>query len=71
MTDNQKKYIQYLDSECKRKGLATRSTDEDLLGADWEEYYKNYTIDYATEVIVKLKKALGLSVNMVLGGKKK
>ena len=71
MTDNQKKYIEYLDSECNRRGLKIRSTDEDLLGADWKECYKNVTLDYAGEVIVKMKQALGLPIVMEMKGRKR
>lgn len=71
MTDSQKRYIEYLDSECKRKGIAMRSTDEDLLGADWKEYYKNFTMTYTSEVIHKMKLALGLPIVMEMKGRKK
>ena len=57
MTPNQKKYIEYLDSECARKNLTIRSTDEDLLGAGWQDYYKNFTPEYTGDVITKMKMA--------------
>lgn len=71
MTDNQKKYIEYLDSSCARKGLKIRSTDEDLLGADWKEYYKNFTLEYTGEVITKMKVALGLPIVLPMKGRPK
>ena len=71
MTESQKKYIQYLDSECKRRGLAIRSTDEDLLGKGWEETYKNFTLTYTGEVINKMKMALGLPIVMEMKGRKR
>ena len=71
MTDNQKKYIEYLDNECQRRGLKIRATDDELLGDDWKEYYKNVTLDYAGEVIVKLKQALGLPIVMKMKGRKR
>ena len=71
MTDSQKKYIQYLDSECVRKNLTIRASDDDLLGKDWEEGYKNFTLDYAGEVINQLKTALGLSIVMTMKGRKR
>lgn len=71
MTDNQKKYIEYLDNECARRGLSMRSTDEDMLGADWKEYYKNFTLKYTGEVINKMKLALGIPIVMEMKGRKR
>lgn len=71
MTESQKKYIEYLDSECKRKGLAMRSTDEELFGADWKEYYKNFTPDFTSEMITKMKMALGFPIVMEMKGRKR
>ena len=71
MTENQMKYIKYLDSECKRKGIAIRSTDEDLLGQEWEVGYKNITPTYTEQVIITLKQALGISVVMKMKARKK
>jgi len=71
MTESQKKYIEYLDSECKRKGIPMKSTDEDMLGADWKEYYKNFTPQYTGEVINKMKMALGIPIVMEMKGRKR
>ena len=71
MTENQMKYIKYLDSECERKGIAIRSTDEDLLGQEWDEGYKNITPTYTNEVIIKMKQALGISVVMEMKARKR
>lgn len=60
MTDKQRTYIRYLDSKCQIRGLKIKSTDNDLLGADWEKYYKNFTPDFTSEVIDKLHEALGM-----------
>lgn len=71
MTESQMKYIKYLDSECTRKNLAIRSTDEDLLGKGWEEIYKNFTPTYTGEVINKLKIALGIPIVMEMKARKR
>ena len=71
MTESQKKYIEYLDSECKRRGISMRSTDEDLLGEGWQECYKNVTLKYTGEVINKMKVALGLPIVMEMKGRKR
>lgn len=60
MTEKQKRYIKWLDYQCMRKRLPIRAIDEDMLGKDWEEVYKNITIDYAGEIIAKLHNALGI-----------
>ena len=71
MTLSQKKYIEYLDSCCARKGLKIRSTDEDMLGADWKDYYKNFTPDYTGDVITKMKVALGIPIVLPMKGRPK
>jgi len=71
MTESQKKYIEYLDSECKRKNLTMRSTDEDLLGEGWQECYKNVTLEYTSEVITKMKIALGIPIITFMRGRPK
>lgn len=71
MTDKQKDYIISLDNRCKSKGIPTRSTNEDLLGADWLDHYKNFTPEYTGEVIDKLRFALGLPVSDMSARRKK
>ena len=71
MTLSQKKYIEYLDSCCARKGLTMRSTDEDLLGAGWQDCYKNVTPEYTGEVITKMKVALGIPIVLPMKGRPK
>lgn len=71
MTESQKKYIEYLDSECKRRGIQMRSSDEDLLGEGWQECYKNVTLKYTGEVINKMKVALGLPIVLTMKGRPK
>jgi len=71
MTEKQKKYIKYLDNLCKQRKLSIRATDEDMLDYDWEEFYKNITPDYASEVINRLKSALGMEIKELKGGNKR
>lgn len=70
MTDKQRNLVLYLDTLCKEKGLKIRANNEDLLGNDWFKYYKNYTPEYTSEVVDKLKMALGMPVTKK-GRKKK
>lgn len=62
MTDKQRNLIIYLDCLCKERGLKIRASDEDLLGNGWFEHYKNYTPEYTSEVVDKLKTALGMPI---------
>lgn len=62
MTDRQRNLIIYLDNLCKEKGLQLRASNYDLLGKDWFKQYKNFTPEYTTEVIDKLKLALGMPI---------
>ena len=72
MTEKQRNLILYLDTLCVERGLNIRAKDEDLLGADWFKTYKNYTPDYTSEVINKMKMALGMPITdkKKRGGKK-
>ena len=71
MTESQMKYIKYLDHNCMTRGLKVRADNDDLLGKDWDKTYKNVTLEYANEVISKMKTALGLPTEIRLGGRKK
>ena len=62
MTDKQRSLIIYLDNLCKEKGLKVRASDDDLLGKDWFKSYRNFTPDYTSEVINKMKMALGMPI---------
>lgn len=62
MTDKQRSLIIYLDNLCKEKGLKIRASDDDLLGKDWFKSYRNFTPDYTSEVINKMKMALGMPI---------
>lgn len=62
MTDKQRSLIIYLDNLCKEKGLKVRASDDDLLGKDWFKAYRNFTPDYTSEVINKMKMALGMPI---------
>ena len=62
MTDKQRSLIIYLDNLCKEKGLKARASDDDLLGKDWFKSYRNFTPDYTSEVINKMKMALGMPI---------
>lgn len=63
MTEKQRNLILYLDTLCVERGLKIRAKDEDLLGKDWFKTYKNYTPEYTSEVINKLKVALGMPIS--------
>ena len=69
MTDRQRNLIIYLDHLCAEKGLKIRANNEDLLGKEWFKFYKNFTPDYTSEVIDKMKEALGMPTHRK--GKKK
>ena len=71
MTDKQKEYIISLDDRCKRQGLSVRATNDDMLGADWLNHYKNFTPEYTGEVIDKLRFALNLPVTPKMKARKK
>lgn len=62
MTDKQRSLIIYLDNLCKEKGLKIRAYNEDMLGKDWFKSYKNFTPEYTSEVINKMKSALGMPI---------
>ena len=62
MTDKQRNLIIYLDNLCKERGIKLRASDEELLGYDWFKNYKNYTPEYTSEVVDKLKTALGMPI---------
>lgn len=62
MTDKQRNLIIYLNARCKENNLSIRAENEDLLGADWFKTYKNITPDYTSEVINKMKTALGMPI---------
>lgn len=62
MTDKQRNLIIYLDNLCKEKGLNIRASNEDLLGKDWFKTYRNFTPDYTSEVVDKMKTALGMPI---------
>lgn len=62
MTDKQRNLIIYLDTLCLERGLKIRANNDDLLGKDWFKHYKNYTPDYTSEVVDKLKTALGMPI---------
>ena len=62
MTDKQRNLVLYLDSLCKEKGLKIRASDEELLGKDWFKTYRNYTPEYTSEVVDKMKMALGMPI---------
>lgn len=62
MTDKQRSLIIYLDNLCKEKGLKVRASDDDLFGKDWFKSYRNFTPDYTSEVINKMKMALGMPI---------
>ena len=63
MTDKQRNLIIYLDNLCQERGLKMRASDDDLLGKDWFKSYKNFTPDYTSEVVDKMKMALGMPIN--------
>lgn len=67
MTEKQRNFILYLDKKCQEKNINIRSNDDDLLGSDWVKYYKNFTPDYTSDVIDRMKKALGMPITK--GGK--
>jgi len=71
MTDKQRNFILYLDTLCVERGLKIRAKDDDLLGKDWFKYYQNYTPEYTTEVIDKLKTALGMPITKGKARKRK
>lgn len=62
MTEKQRNFIKYLDYQCVISGVKRSSHDEDMLGEDWELYFKNFTPSYTDEVINKLKEALGMPI---------
>ena len=62
MTDKQRSFIVYLNSLCEEKHLSIRATDDELLGDDWFQNYKNFTPEYTSEVIDKMKTALGMPI---------
>ena len=62
MTDKQRNLLIYLDNLCKERGLKIRASDEDLLGKDWFKTYRNFTPEYTSEVVDKLKTALGMPI---------
>lgn len=62
MTDKQRNLVLYLDSLCKERGLKIRASDEELLGKDWFKSYRNFTPDYTSEVVDKMKVALGMPI---------
>ena len=62
MTDKQRNLILYLDTLCKERGLKIRASDDELLGKDWFKQYKNFTPEYTSEVVDKLKMALGMPI---------
>ena len=62
MTDKQRNLIIYLDALCKERSLKIRASDEDLLGKNWFQHYRNYTPEYTSEVVDKLKMALGMPI---------
>ena len=70
MTDKQRNFILLLDHKCRERNLNLRADDEELLGKDWVKYYKNITSDYATEVIDKMKMALGMEITKKKRGDK-
>ena len=63
MTDRQRNLIIYLDNLCKERNLPIRASDDDLLGKDWFKFYKNFTSQYTSEVVDKMKVALGMPIN--------
>lgn len=63
MTEKQRNFIIYLNSLCQEKGVDIRADDSELLGVNWWKDYKNFTPDYTSEVINKLKAALGMPIN--------
>lgn len=63
MTDKQRNLIIYLDNLCKEKGLPIRASNEELLGKDWFKHYRNFTPDYTSEVVDKMKTALGMPLS--------
>lgn len=71
MTEKQRNLVLFLDIKCKEQGIKTRASDEELLGADWFAHWKNFTPQYAGEVINKLKTALGMPITTKKERKKK
>jgi len=63
MTEKQRNLILYLDVLCAEQGLTTRASDDELLGKDWLKTYRNFTPEYTSEVIDKLKVALGMPIS--------
>lgn len=63
MTEKQRNLILYLDTLCVERGLTIRAKDDELLGKDWFKQYKNFTPEYTTEVIDKMKLALGMPIS--------
>lgn len=70
MTDKQRSFIIFLNAMCAEKKLTIRAEDDDLLGKDWFVNYKNYTPEYTSEVIDKMKMALGMPITKKEGKKK-
>ena len=62
MTDRQRNLIIYLDNLCRERGVNMRADDDELLGKGWFKEYKNFTPDYTSEVINKMKTALGMPI---------
>ena len=62
MTPKQRNLIMFLDNKCKQQGINLNSNQEDMLGEGWVLSYANITPDYASEVINKMKSALGMSI---------
>ncbi len=71
MTEKQRNLILYLDTLCVEKGLKIRASDDELLGKNWFKTYKNYTFEYTSEVIDKLKTALGMKITEKKRGAKR
>lgn len=71
MTDKQRNLLLYLNHKCREQGINMRADDDDLLGKDWYENYKNITFDYTIEVIDKMKTALGMEITKKKRGSKK